>query len=70
MADEEFIENDFCVAIAAEIKKEQETLGQASDWPDFKERRGRIKGLKNALEIFMQTLKRVIADDDDDNDMA
>jgi hypothetical protein len=65
-------ESDLAMLLSNEIRKEERTLGQASDWPDFKERSGRIKGLKKALEIEEDQAKRMLEydeDDDEDDDL-
>ena len=67
MADEELVEGDFKHAIAEEIRVQESTLVQASDWPNFNERRGTIKGLKKAKDLFDTILKRQIVDDLDDD---
>ena len=67
---EQAVETDFAFAIGNEIKKEMKTLLQATDWPDFKERKGKIQGMEKALGIHADLVKHLNeydADDDDDD---
>ena len=65
---EEIVEADFTHEITQKILKEQATLHQAKDWPDFKQRVGHIKGLKSALETFSELIKRQLRYDEDDDE--
>lgn len=65
---EQAVESDFNHAVGQAIRKEEETLCNASDWSDFKERSGRIKGLKKSLEIFTDLVKHFNDYDEDDDD--
>lgn len=68
MADE-FEQTDFSLAIENKIRAEERTLIQATDWADFKERVGRIKAYKGALEISQDVAKHMREYDEDDEDI-
>lgn len=59
-------EPEFRYGINKEIERETLELINSKDWPDFKERRGRILGLKKALQVEADAA--VDEDDDFDND--
>lgn len=65
---EQLVENDFTHAVDMAIRKQESTLAQSSDWPDFKERVGRVKGLKEAKEIFDNLVNHLRDYDEDDDD--
>ena len=61
-------ETELTFMLSESLKKEVSTLRQATDWPDFKKRVGRIEGLEKALEIEINLAKKLHEYDDDDED--
>ncbi len=67
--------HDFIVAYRDKLEESMAQMaastghGNASSWEDYKDRTGRVKGMRDALVIFDDLVARMVRDEHDAGDL-
>lgn len=51
--------------LTEQITRRRDELSTATDWPDFQSRVGHLKGLEEAMQICVETERKIYGDDAD-----
>ena len=64
------VQERFLAALEEEIQKESDEVAndRATDIADYRRRCGRIRGLKRARDLLVQSVRQVLEDEEDDTD--